>query len=565
MVQWTAEPVTSEDNSTIVNSDSQGATVVARQSDAPELPKFEGRETLKLLGVGGMAKVYLARDEVLNRELAIKVMATEMIDDAEFHERFLDEAKIVAGFKHPNIVTIYGFGNINDKDNKSEIHTPYIEMAFESGGALESRMEDGDITEQQALAIAEKMAVALAYSHEHRVVHRDFKPANILFSETGEPVLSDFGIAKGIDVTDHRTQTGFQIGSPRYMSPEQLRGERVTDRTDVYSLGLVFWETLVGSLPSRQLASIRNQDDAQLLKEALVKADPNFARYAEVLAACFVDDASDRPSAEEVSVMLAKLRQPRQAPRLRRILAATLIIGSLIVGALGLQLYYTDSYSFVTLSIEVDPASASIAVDGVAINSSEEKLRSGEHTVSATAPGYLGRAKHIELGDENAVVKLKLLPLTDLQKDEFLSFAAQFEDGAAEGTPITYPVFTRLLAMQHNAATDSQAFKKDLQELAILQRRNDPAAKLMRFLLDYNNLIELPGDEGLASLNDASDANYALATYYKAQIYQATRKSENEGEMYLVEDERYISLLEQADRQGLPWARELINLYKSRR
>ena len=555
--------MTTEDGSTVVthtennapNDASIDATVVAPQSGAPALPAFNGRTTLKLLGVGGMARVYLARDEVLNRELAIKVMAGEMADDAEFHERFVEEAKIVAGFSHPNIVTIYGFGEIDSK-------SPYIEMAFEPGGALEDRLEQGEVSEEQAVAIAHKMAEALAYSHKHRVVHRDFKPANILFSENDEPVLSDFGIAKGIDVTDHRTQTGFQVGSPRYMSPEQLRGERVNDRTDVYSLGLVFWETLFGSLPNRQLASIRNEEDSRKLKEALVAADPSFGKYAEVLAACFIDDSKERPSAEEVAVMFGQLSRPRQSPRLSRILLGTVAASALIIGGLGLQLYSAEDYSLVNLEVVTTPADANVAIDGAGVGKGIAELRSGEHTVSATANGYLGVAELVTLGEVDETLQLNLAPLNNLTKEELFSFENQFMDGKPGTVPLTYPVFSRLMAMQTNAQSDPEAFKTDLQELAILHQRNDPAAKLMRFLLDFNGLIELEGDEAQAALNDASDSNYALATFYKAQIYRSDKEVANGGELYSVEAERYLRLLEQADRQGLSWARELIDIAK---
>ena len=111
-------------------------------------------------------------------------------------------------------------------------------------------VEAGTVVEQEALRVATKMAHALAYLHERGVVHRDVKPANILFNNEGEPVLSDFGIAKAFETDSHLTQTGMVIGSERYMSPEQLRGERIGPASDVFSLVLVFMEMLVGAIPS---------------------------------------------------------------------------------------------------------------------------------------------------------------------------------------------------------------------------------------------------------------------------------------------------------------------------
>lgn len=217
----------------------------------PEIPGFK---IVDLLGEGAMAQVFLAIDEGLDRKVAIKVMSESLVHDPVFLDRFLAEAKDTAKFIHPGIVSIYATGVHGDEH--------YLVLEYLESGTLKDRQKaraqqkrenDEEIgqlfTEQESLIILAQLADALSYAHSKRVVHRDIKPANILFRSTGQAVLSDFGIAKS--VTDHRdlTQTGFSVGTPAYMSPEQKLGADIDTRSDLYSVGVVFFELLTGSKP----------------------------------------------------------------------------------------------------------------------------------------------------------------------------------------------------------------------------------------------------------------------------------------------------------------------------
>ena len=198
---------------------------------------------IALLGRGGMADVYRAEDERLGREVALKAVPPEFARDPERVERFEREVRAAARLTHPNIVTVYEFGQGAGQH--------FYTMALMPGGDLKARVRahpDG-MPPEEARAVAAAMARALDYAHRQGFVHRDVKPENILFGEDGAPQLTDFGIARAMSSGTRMTATGMSIGSPHYMSPEQARGKEVDGRSDLYSLGVVLYEMLTGRVP----------------------------------------------------------------------------------------------------------------------------------------------------------------------------------------------------------------------------------------------------------------------------------------------------------------------------
>lgn len=198
------------------------------------------------LGQGGMARVYKARQENLDREVAIKVLPPWFAADCNFVERFNQEAKLVAGLSHPNIVTVHDASEYN--------HNLYIVMQFVDGGTLKQRLDQlqavgktMDIVE--ANRIFSQLASALSYAHDNGIIHRDVKPVNVLMDRLGRPILSDFGIAKALAGTKALTRQGAGVGTPEYMSPEQCQGGPVDRRADIYALGVMLFEALTGRLP----------------------------------------------------------------------------------------------------------------------------------------------------------------------------------------------------------------------------------------------------------------------------------------------------------------------------
>ena len=192
------------------------------------------------LGSGGMADVYLGYHNQLKRRIAIKVLPRAMSRDEGMVKRFLKEAESAAQLSHPNIINIYDIG----------VAAPlnFFIMAFISGGSLKDQLRTGTVSIERATDIIVQICGALHYAHTMGVIHRDIKPDNIMFDEHGNAILMDFGIAKA-KFASKLTATGTLIGTPHYMSPEQLKGKELDGRSDIYSLGILFYEILTGKVP----------------------------------------------------------------------------------------------------------------------------------------------------------------------------------------------------------------------------------------------------------------------------------------------------------------------------
>lgn len=203
--------------------------------------QIPGYSIQRSIGKGGMATVYLAIQESLGRPVVLKILDQVAADRAEdLIERFIAEGRIIASLRHPNIITIYDIG-VSD-------NTLYISMEYVQGGDLKHRMEL-PISADEALEYLGKVASALAEAHRRGIVHRDVKPANILFRDENTPLLTDFGIAKQVDTESDLTSTGIFLGSPNYVSPEQADGIKIDGRADIYSLGCILYEMLTGRKP----------------------------------------------------------------------------------------------------------------------------------------------------------------------------------------------------------------------------------------------------------------------------------------------------------------------------
>src|SRR5687768_17797748 len=196
------------------------------------------------LGRGAMGVVYKATDTALERTVAVKTvnMALERDGAEKYEARFYQEARAAGSLNHPNIVTVYDVGK--------EGNVAYMAMEFIEGAELRSLLAEGrPLPVSQAVSIASQVAEGLAYAHEHGVVHRDIKPANIMVLGDGPVKITDFGIARMRANNDELTQSGMMLGSPKYMSPEQVVGKRADHRSDIFSLGIILYETLCGGVP----------------------------------------------------------------------------------------------------------------------------------------------------------------------------------------------------------------------------------------------------------------------------------------------------------------------------
>lgn len=252
-----------------------------------------GYELVRLLGRGGMAEVYLASQVSLRREVAIKIIKDPR--DPAFRERFQAEARTNASLSHPNIVTIHDFGSVDDNN--------YIVMELLRGGELRQRLAAG-LSLRQIVEAMRDVSGALAHAHRQGIVHRDVTSANVLFSADGRAVLTDFGIAKLFGANSTKmTGTGLIIGTPDYMSPEQIRGEPLDGRADIYSLGIVFWEALTGTTPFHSDSTITTC--MRHLNEALPPLPRLVGPVGDVVFRMLAKHPAERyQSAEEVAADL---------------------------------------------------------------------------------------------------------------------------------------------------------------------------------------------------------------------------------------------------------------------
>ena len=260
------------------------------------------------IGAGGMARVFLAREPALKRLVAVKVLSGDLAANAASRARFEREAQAVAQLSHPNIVAIHTVGELSDK-------TPYFVMQFVEGRSMADRIKaEGTLNVAEARRIIGEVAAALAVAHAQGIIHRDVKPANILYEDsTGRSLVSDFGIAamsadpSPLQANMRLTGTGMIVGTPQYMSPEQLLAEPVTEKTDVYSLGLLAHELLVGAGPFKassphELIAAHLRDTPARLSTLRPDVD---AEFEEIVSRCLQKDSTRRPAAAEVAQRLA--------------------------------------------------------------------------------------------------------------------------------------------------------------------------------------------------------------------------------------------------------------------
>lgn len=200
-------------------------------------------ELYEVIGRGGMSTVYRAHQPSMNRDVAIKVISSELAADEEFMARFVREAQIVAHLQHPHILPVYDFGESDDR--------AYLVMRLVQGGSLAEAIKEGPLPPERVTTLVRQITSALDYAHLRGIIHRDLKPTNILLDEDDNAYLTDFGIAKSLaeGTGTGLTITGQVMGTPTYMAPEQWRSEPVDGRTDIYALGVIIYQMLLGQAP----------------------------------------------------------------------------------------------------------------------------------------------------------------------------------------------------------------------------------------------------------------------------------------------------------------------------
>jgi len=267
------------------------------------------------IGAGGMGEVYLAEDTSLNRKVALKFLSSHLCQVADCRARFKREAQAAAKLDHPNIVTVYEVGEFQGR--------PFFAMQHIEGRSLKDHASNHELSIQQILEIGIQIAEGLQAAHEQGVTHRDIKPANVLIDTHGRARILDFGLAS-VAGTDHLTKTGSTLGTVGYMSPEQVRGEQVDHRTDIFSLGVVLYELITGRQPFKgdnDAATSRNIIDHEPEPIARYKSGANAELQRVISNALDKDTATRYQHADDLATDLKRLvndsRQAEHRPPLK--------------------------------------------------------------------------------------------------------------------------------------------------------------------------------------------------------------------------------------------------------
>ncbi|MEM9316784.1 MAG: serine/threonine-protein kinase, partial [Pseudomonadota bacterium] len=407
-----------------------------------------------------------------------------------------------ARLEHSNIPTLFRVGTIES--------LRFIVMQLATEGDLAQRITRRTIGPAEAVGIAQRLASALAYAHDQGIVHRDIKPGNVFFNKDGEPVLADFGIAKSL-VDPGRTQLGSIIGTPRYMSPEQAAGQEVDDKTDVYALGLVFFEMMAHGLPE-------NRDSVKELRSALpVEA----RRYADLIIRCLSRDPAARPTAAEFVAELAG-----SPPRERR----SPVLVAALVAAVALMLFAAIYYGGVAnrpaaVRLDVEPGDARVFLNGQEVTGPLLHLSEDTAEVALVKRGHVGALLQVS-GDQEAL-SAALAPLTLPDVAEKERFHARFDNEALSpeqlvSDDLSNPIYRQLIQMKH-ASLAGASIEDDAAALRKLASLGDDAAALKLFLAASVTPPLVTDDRDVARswVANASNADpdypgYGLASYYRA-------------------------------------------------
>ena len=456
--------------------------------------KVPGFQIQRTIGRGGMATVHLAVQESLEREVVLKCMDSDREGESDFIGRFLNEGRIIASLQHPHIVTVYDIGTVNNA-------MVWIAMEYVDGGDLKSRLDEGPMDPRLAIDLVIKISRALGYAHRHGVVHRDVKPANILFRRDGTALLTDFGIAKQTSVDTELTSTGTILGSPFYMSPEQAEGHQVDGRTDIYSLGVILFEMLAGHRPYDGDTAIKVI--MQHMQSPVPRLPGDVREYQPLVNLMMAKKRADRP--RDADALIEEIRRitglsdtgSNTAPSItemartgtqeirwskRKRLSTLSICLLLVVAAMAVFYGYAKTLQNAALVVRREAPRAPPAP--IAAASGETKVATG----ATTTPGTV---------THNQVVRaLEVLARSSLRADRLTQPPA---DNA-------HYYFSRLLALDPRNVTARQGFADIAERYVVLaedefSRRN--YAQSQRYIT--LGLQVDPNNKGLLELQDFID------------------------------------------------------------
>ena len=398
---------------------------------------FGRYEILKEVGKGSMGVVYQARDPNLELVVALKVLRQDRLANEPFVRRFLSEAKVLGRLDHPNIVRVFNV----DRDGD----TVYIVMEFIEGESFASLMKERRFRPDEIAEFGATVAEVLDYAHQKGVVHRDVKPSNILFRSDGRLKITDFGIAHIEDpFAPEQTQAGEILGTPAYMSPEQVLSRTVDGRSDLFSLGIILYELATGSRPfsGKGINEIFNAITQQEPPEVLTKCPDLPKALSDVIMKCLKKAPDERyangrelaaalrTEIEKVGASASMVIQQKQRSR-RTLVYAIAAIGLFCIAGIAAYLV-APRFSAppvlvpptvdiaqpksATLNVESSPEKAQIYVDGVLKGMAPARLElsAGKHEVRLSLPRYYEWEAQVELQEEAATpLSVKLVPMRE--------------------------------------------------------------------------------------------------------------------------------------------------------
>jgi eukaryotic-like serine/threonine-protein kinase len=431
----------------------------------PDLPQaFDRFEIIRILGKGGMGSVYLARDQRLGRQVALKVLNTEDLESADRRARFFREARTAAAIRHQNVATIY-------EVDETEEGQPFIVMEYCEGETLAQRMRRRPINAGEFLSIARQIAAGLAAAHDVGVVHRDIKAANIIIEPTGIVKILDFGLAKlltresvGLDKPSFESTTGHFFGTLHYLSPEQTRGEQADERSDLFSTGIVLYQMASGHLPFNAdlplmvLDRIRDSEP-----EPFTPLDPAFPQAA--------------------ARIIGRLLQKKPGDRYQHAHEVLTDLDAIDTPTMRLSTHHSRSMIGRTMGrprwMQVALIVALLAVGGTVIYFVREK--NGALPVMATATAAVNTPIH----------SMAVMPLDNLannQKDDFLSVGlADALVTKLQTIPSLQVRPTSAVMQYHNKKVDTGTASKELQVDGVLEGHFLAAGDLVRVNLQLTD------------------------------------------------------------------------------
>ncbi len=495
--------------------------------EAPPLPDIAGYRLLRVINHGGMSTVYLAEQTALSREVAVKVMQPQALADEVSRRRFENEVRTVARLEHPNVVRIYELGRTRDG-------LPYFTMPHLARGHLGQR--DFSKDEPRVIDVAQALFTALEYAHGRGVVHRDVKPENVLFDDAERPLLADFGIALRRGFGPRVTAAGMAVGSTAYMAPEQARGEEVDGRADLYSLGVLIWEMLAGSLPFQandalSMAVMHAQNPIpklpmdlrhwqRFMNRALAKQpSQRFQSVAQMREA--MGQVKPRRQRAWVGAMRTKVGVLRRSGLSRAALlglAALAVIGAaLSFGGSDNAFFRVDPQVTATVAPSADPTEAMLAPlpeapAQVALDDARRQITQRQLTAPEGANAYESVLEAWHADSTNPLLQQVIGELTDAFTAELLS---NLKDGNIDRARDYFQRATLLAERTGNA--DTTAYRAMIEKTSVALEARVAAAAKRYDRDDAQRMVTLAGDLGLPA---------SLTTKLGAQAKAITKKGE---------------------------------------